>query len=46
MQSQARAKAQTLLVDVVEPLELHYKHYESTNNELLKQANAIWVGMS
>jgi len=32
-------KAEILQRDLVEPLELYYKHYNSTNQELLRQAN-------
>ena len=28
--------------DLVEPLELYYKHYQSTNNELIKQGTQFW----
>ena len=32
-------KSEMIHRDLVEPLELYYKHYQSTNMELLKQAN-------
>jgi hypothetical protein len=28
--------------EVIEPLELYYKHYALSNNELLKQGNTFW----
>ncbi len=35
-------KSEMIHRDLVEPLELYYKHYQSTNQELLKQANQFW----
>lgn len=29
--------------DLVEPLDLYHKHYASTNNEIIKQANTFWT---
>jgi hypothetical protein len=31
------SKAEMIQRDLVEPLELYYKHYHSTNQELVKQ---------
>jgi hypothetical protein len=36
-------KSEMIHRDLVEPLELYYKHYQSTNSELLKQANQFWT---
>lgn len=35
-------KSDVIQRDMVEPLELYYKHYGLTNNEFLKQGNQFW----
>lgn len=35
-------KAEMIHRDLVEPLELYYKHYQSTNQELVKQGTLFW----
>ena len=35
-------KAELIQRDLVEPLALYYKHYQSTNGELLRQAQQFW----
>ena len=35
-------KAELIHRDLVEPLELYYKHYYSTNSELIKQGTQFW----
>ena len=35
-------RAEQVLRDLVEPLELYQKHYHSTNNELLRQGTQFW----
>ncbi len=35
-------KAEAIQRDLIEPLTLYYKHYNSTNHELLKQASHFW----
>lgn len=35
-------KSEIIQRDLVEPLELYYKHYNSTNSELLRQGTQFW----
>jgi hypothetical protein len=35
-------KAESLMKELVEPLELFHKHYASTNQELIKQGMQFW----
>ena len=45
MVDQMHRKSDEMKKDLIEPLELYYQHYNSTNTELLKQANEIWTKM-
>ncbi|CDW77618.1 rab-like gtpase activating [Stylonychia lemnae] len=36
-------KAELIQRDLIEPLDLYYKHYSSTNQELIKQGNQFWT---
>lgn len=35
-------KGEMVFRDLVEPLEFYYQYYQSTNNELVKQATTFW----
>jgi hypothetical protein len=40
--SNIKEKGELIQRDMIEPLELYYKHYNSTNTELIKQGTQIW----
>lgn len=42
MVKQIQDKSELISRDLIEPLDLYYKHYAMTNHELLKQAGYFW----
>ena len=39
---QLNEKADLIQRDLIEPLDLYHKHYQSTNTELIKQGTHFW----
>lgn len=38
-------KSDLMKKDLIEPLELYFQHYNTTNSDLLTQADDIWMKM-
>lgn len=45
MAQEMRKKADLLFRDLIEPIDLYYKHYIQTNNSILQDCQRVWTSL-